>query len=119
MTKVNLAEALDINNIIKKYNKTGVMQNSHDFEGMYGQFDSFDLKEAMQKVIDAETLFLQVPSEIRNNFGNDAGAFIDYATDSENKDQMIKWGLANATPPPPDSPTPTPTPEPTPTTENS
>lgn len=94
MTKQALAENLNVNNIIKRYNQTGILQKAHDFEGVYGEFTSYDLREAMDKTYKAEELFLNVPSNIRAQFGNDAGAFIDFATNEKNIQQMRDWGLA-------------------------
>lgn len=98
-TKQSLADALDVNNIIKRYHQTGVLQQAHEFEGVYGDFSSYDLREAIEKVQQSNELFLQVPSEIRAKFDNDAGAFIDYATNRENIGQLRDWGLANPQPP--------------------
>tara|TARA_R110002072_G_scaffold196017_3_gene353391 strand:+ start:5613 stop:6050 length:438 start_codon:yes stop_codon:yes gene_type:complete len=94
MTKQALKDNADINKIIKRYNKTGVLQNMKEFEGQYGDFDSKDFHDAMNVVAEANTLFEQVPSEIRAQFKNDPGDFIDFATNEENHDQMAEWGLA-------------------------
>lgn len=94
MTKQNLAENLDVNNIIKRYNQTGVLQQAYNFEGIYGEFTSYDLRQAMDKTLKANELFMDVPSDIRAYFKNDAGAFIDFATNKDNIKQMRDWGLA-------------------------
>lgn len=112
MTKQSMAKDLDVNNIIKRYNKTGVLPNAHKFEAIYGEFDSFDLRTAIEKVENAQKVFMEVPSEIRGKFNNDAGAFIDFATNAANLQQMRKWGLA-PTPEPVKEPAPEPTTEPT------
>ena len=98
MTKKSMAEQLDVNNIVKKYNQTGVLQKMTQFEGVYGEFDSMDMRDAINKVERATELFMEVPSEIRGKFENDAGAFIDYATNPQNIDQMRDWGLAEPRP---------------------
>lgn len=98
MTKQSLAENLDVNNIIRRYNKTGVLQKMTDFEGLYGQFDDIDLREAIEKVEAAKNVFMEVPSQIRNLFENNAGSFIDYATNPANIQQLRDWGLANPAP---------------------
>lgn len=100
MTKQALKDDADVNNIIRKYEKTGILQNANNFEAQYGDFDSTDFNEAMNIVAEATSLFEQVPSDIRAKFKNDPGAFIDYATDPVNNEQMVKWGLANPIPKP-------------------
>lgn len=103
MTKQALVENADINKIIKKHGISHVLTNMTNLEVLYGEITSHDLQEAMQMNIDAEKAFMEVPADIRKKFGNDAGAFIDYATNAENLEQMRDWGLA---PPPPKEPEP-------------
>jgi phage internal scaffolding protein len=98
MTKQSHAERLDVNNIIKRYNRTGVLQQATDFEGVYGEFTSYDLREAIEKVEKSNQIFMEVPSEIRARFENDPGAFIDFATNPTNVHQMRDWGLAKPEP---------------------
>ena len=105
MTKQSFAKELEVNNIIKKYNKTGILQKAHDFEALYGEFDQYDLREAIDKVEQAKSLFMEVPSEFRAKFDNDPGKFIDYATNVENLAELQKYGLAEKHPePPPNEP---------------
>ena len=113
MVKGSFAKELDVNNIIKKYNKTGILQKANQFEGEFGEFASYDLREAIEKVQNAETLFMEVPSKIRAQFDNDAGAFIDYATNPQNIEQMREWNMAprDTNPPTEGEPAP-PTPQP-------
>ena len=94
MTKQALKDDADVNKIIKKYNRVDLMKQAYELEAIYGEIDSQDLQEAMNKVIAAEQAFEQVPSEIREQFGNDPGRWIDYATNKENLEQMRAWGFA-------------------------
>ena len=94
MTKQSFAKELDVNNIIRKFNKTGILQKLTEFEGEYGDFDEYDLRTAIEKVQKATEMFQEVPSKIRAQFDNNAGKFIEFATDEANLDQMREWGLA-------------------------
>lgn len=102
MTKQSLKDNQDVNKIIKRYEKTGVLGDLMKFEGQFGEVDSISYHEAMNLVANANSEFEKVPSAIRAKFHNDPGEFIDYATNPENQEQMIKWGLANPLPPLPD-----------------
>lgn len=103
-TKANLADNLDVNKIIKRFQKTGILQKLVDLEGIYGEIDSMELRDALEKVNKAENMFMDVPSKIRNMFDNDAGAFIDYATNPANIQQLRDWGLAVPLPDPHQNP---------------
>jgi phage internal scaffolding protein len=116
MTKQSLKDDADVNKIIKRYNKTGVLPNMNKLEAIYGEITSQDLQDALNKVDQSYEAFQEVPADIRAQFSNDAGAFIDYATNPANIDQMRAWKLAPTPPEPTPTPEPTsePTPEPTP-----
>jgi phage internal scaffolding protein len=101
LTKQSFQKEADINNIVKKYQKTGVITEAHNFEGLYGDFTAMDFREAIHKAREAEEIFMEVPSKIRLQFDNDPGAFIDFATNPENITQMRDWGLASPEEQPP------------------
>lgn len=117
MTKQSFAEELDANNIIKRTG--GNIEAAIKFEGIWGEFNEYDLKDAMQKVQDANDLFLEVPSELRKAFDNDAGKYIDFVTDPANLKTLEEFGLATALEQQvqdhePPAPEPAPEPEPAP-----
>lgn len=95
MTQQNLVEQADINKLIRSHGVSHIVQNANALEALYGmEITSMDLQDAEQMIKDAEKLFNEVPSEIRKKFANDAGAFIDYATNPDNLEEMQKLGLA-------------------------
>lgn len=85
----------DINNILKKFHKTGIIDHYSQFKGEYGDFtSSTDYHEnliAMQKANDA---FASLPSPIRTKFDNDPTLFLDFVHDPDNEEEMIEMGLA-------------------------
>ena len=94
MTKQALKDDADVNKIIKRYKDTGLKLDAAEFEGIYGDFDGIDYRQALDTITAADELFMRVPSHIRKHFDHDPGAFIDFATDDKNTQQMIDWGLA-------------------------
>lgn len=97
-TKQNLIADADINQLIKRHGLTHVQTNMASLESVYGQITSHDLQQSMEKIMQAEEAFMEVPSDIRKQFNNDAGEFIDFATNPDNKEKLIEMGLA-PTPP--------------------
>lgn len=86
----------DINNIIRKYDTQGIILHVNKAVAQYGDFTEInEYQESLNTVIKAEEAFTQIPSDIRKKFGNDAGAFFEFATDPKNVDKMIEYGLAN------------------------
>lgn len=91
----------DINNIIRKYDLNGVIIHVNKSVAQYGDFtQTNEYQDSLNTVIEAETAFLELPSHIRKKFGNDPGAFFEFATDPKNSEQMVDLGLAHKNEPP-------------------
>ncbi len=86
----------DINTIMSKYEKTGILSHTTSFEPHFADFTDTptDYQESMNAVIEADEMFSQLPAKIRRRFHNNAGAFIDFAADPDNADEMVRLGLA-------------------------
>jgi Chlamydia-phage Chp2 scaffold (Chlamy_scaf) len=52
----------------------------------------------LNAVIAADAAFMQLPADIRTRFNNDAGAFVDFCSDENNRAEAEKLGLVPATP---------------------
>ena len=96
MTRQAHKDECDINNIMGQYMKSGLISHVREYEGQYGEFEEMDFHEAMNTVIAAQEMFETVPSEIRERFGNDPGAFINFVTDRNNEAGMRELGLLPA-----------------------
>lgn len=93
-TQQQFAEEVDINTIVKRFGLTGQLpQNLH--VPMTGDFtEVHDYQTSLNMLMEADNAFMQMPADIREQFGNDAGRFVDFASDPKNIDQCRKWGLA-------------------------
>nr|QJB20242.1 MAG: internal scaffolding protein [Microvirus sp.] len=101
----HLAADTDINNIMAKYRKTGVLQHVTNMAHEFGDFsDVPDYKSAMEQIMAADAMFMELPAAVRDRFGNDPAKFIEYATDKSNLDDLRKMGLAPAAPEAPEPP---------------
>jgi phage internal scaffolding protein len=98
LTHQSMAPECDINTIMARWQKTGVLEHKNNFQGQYGDFTNIpdDYHQAMNAVLDAEEMFSSLPSGIRKKFGNDPGTFIDFAVDPSNIDSMVEMGLAES-----------------------
>lgn len=89
----------DINNVIKKYDKHKIFTHVNNTIGHYGDYTEVDeFAVALNKVAKAQELFDALPSEIRKEFNNDPGDYIEFVTNPENMDKMVEMGLAKAQP---------------------
>ncbi len=92
--KQSFAEESNINNIMAKYEKTGILEHVNEHQGNYGDFaDVEDYQTSVNKVIAAKEMFMGIPARIRADFENDPGKFLDFATNPENEEAMREYGL--------------------------
>jgi len=97
LTEQQHAHNADIKNIIKQYDKTGLIRNVNKGIAQYGDYSKInEYKEALDLVNDANQSFMEVPSHIREKFQNDAGTFFEFATDKKNHAEMVEMGLAES-----------------------
>lgn len=93
-TQQQFAEEVDINTIVRRFGLTGQLPNNLRVP-MVGDFSEVgDYQSCLNLLLEADDAFMQLPADVREQFGNDAGRFVDYASDPQNKDQCTKWGLA-------------------------
>jgi len=98
MTKQSHKEECDVNNILEKYRKTGLMTHIKNGGAVYGDFSNIaSYKEAVDSVRLASETFMQLPANIRKKFDNDPGVFLDFTSDPKNLDEMRKLGLLKDT----------------------
>lgn len=95
-TRQSFAKDADINNIMRKYNKTGILGDpSAPKKPMYfGDFSNVgDFQEHLDMVMDAQDRFDHLSADIRNKFANDPAKLIDFCNDKANYDEAVKLGL--------------------------
>lgn len=103
MTKQEFVREADINNILKQYSVTGMLNHvsANAAMGAYQDLpDSFDFQESMHTVKAAETAFMTLPAKLRARFDNEPSLFLEFASDPKNLDEMRTLGLAKPAPPP-------------------
>lgn len=87
-------DSCDINLIVNKYMKTGLMTNVRTDQPMYGDFSSaVDYHDTVLRAQEAQDRFMTLPAAIRARFSNDPGELIDFLASEENRAEAIKLGL--------------------------
>lgn len=94
LTKQEFIEECDVNNILKNYAKTGIM-NEVKTEGIFGDFTKIpNYQTALDVVNEANEQFLTLDSKIRvKEFDNNPQKLMDFLADPENRDRAVSLGL--------------------------
>jgi phage internal scaffolding protein len=90
-TKQSFKNECDVNNILKNYNKTGIMPEGNP--GDYRDLDGTDYQEYMQTVASANSMFEELPSALRKRFKNDPAQLLSFVHDDKNVDEAHQLGL--------------------------
>ena len=100
MTKQSHKKECDINGIMARYEKTGLIEHVNNHQGDYGDFTEApsDYQSALDQVIAAQEMFMTIPAKVRAQFGNDPGQFLKFVEDPANAEQLVELGLANPKP---------------------
>ena len=96
MTQAQFQDECDINKIMDRYLRTGCLSDplNQMKPGTYGDFTEMgDYMENMNKIVQAREMFDALPAKVRERFGNNPGAMIDFVMDPDNRDEAIKLGL--------------------------
>ena len=105
MTQQHFAKEADIKTIIKKHDRTGIINHVARGVAHYGDYSEVnEYRDALDMVNSANASFAELPAELRKMFGNDAGEFFEFATDPKNDEKMVEMGLKAAPPSPVDAP---------------
>lgn len=94
LTKQEFLEESDINVIISRFQKTGIVPSTFGNVASFGDFSEVtNFQDAMIKVQEAEDMFFGLPAKIRSRFDNDPGVFLEFADNPENQDELVKMGI--------------------------
>lgn len=98
MTKQEFKTECDINVIMDRYQVMGTPlidpMTMRSGEPMFGDFSEIpNLQDAQNKLIEAENMFMQLPSKIRQKFDNNPIEFVNYCQKQENVGEMRELGI--------------------------
>lgn len=83
----------DINTIVRQFGLTGEVPSDVKVP-LEGDFaDVVDFQSAMNVVRRAEESFMEMPAEVRAEFGNDPGRFVAFVNDPDNRVRAEKLGV--------------------------
>ncbi len=96
LTRQSEANACNINTIMAKYDKTGLLP-VHNRESFYADVSQMgDYQSALENVRMADDAFMELPAKVRAKFDNEVGLFLDFCSDPGNRDEMVEMGLVEA-----------------------
>lgn len=87
---------VDINNIMSRYHKTGVLPAGR-LDGRYGDVSGVgDYATCLQRVEEVHDLFVSLPAAVRDRMGNSPARLLEFLADGANRDEAVKLGLLSS-----------------------
>lgn len=88
------AEGCDINVIMKRYEKTGLLPQVVGGAAFFADVSELgDYRTVVENIRLAEAAFGQLPADLRSRFRNDVAEFLDFVSDPANAGELVKLGL--------------------------
>lgn len=94
MTEQHFKDECDINNIVSKFQETGVLPQGNR-ESLFGDFAEYpqDLMASHQYFDKAADAFSQLPATLRKEFNNNPVELLQFLQDERNRDKAVSLGL--------------------------
>lgn len=100
LTQQHFANEADINHIMARYERTGVLVDPLHVAmrtPMYGEFStSVEYQEALNMIINAQEAFDELPATVRKRFNNDPVEMLAFLEDVTNRDEAVRLGIVQA-----------------------
>lgn len=102
-THQSFKDETDINRIMDRFERTGIIEHQNRFEGDYGDYTGVaDYHVSLNRVIAAQEAFMTLPAGLRAKFANDPGEFMDAVNDPERAAELQELGVLPKPPVPPE-----------------
>lgn len=89
------ANEVDINQIVSRYQKTGILPGSSGTP-IYGDFTQVDdYQSASEAVLAADAAFMSLGADVRKRFHNNPAELLAFLEDARNLDEAMDMGLVN------------------------
>ena len=94
LTQQQFKEESDINTIVDRFMKSGVMPNPVNMPQYIDYEGVFDFQSAMNTIRQADENFMRMDAKIRARFNNSPQEFLEFFSNAENIPEAIRLGLA-------------------------
>lgn len=99
LTQQHSKDEADINKIMARYIKTGVIDHVAKYQGQYLENNDIDYHTSQNIIIKADKMFSELPSSVRKEFENNPAEFLKFVNNEENNEKMAELGLTKTPPP--------------------
>ena len=100
LTQQQFKSECDINCIMQRYAKTGLLVDptiQSNRKPIFGDFSAeFDYQSTQNMIVSANQQFAELSATLRKRFHNNPAELLEFLGNEENRDEAVKLGLINA-----------------------
>ena len=93
LTKQSHADECDINHILARYDRTGIIDHTRDNPGEFVDIEPIDYHTACNIVAEANSAFAELPATLRAKFHNKPEIYLDFVHNPKNIPEMVELGM--------------------------
>ncbi len=108
-TQQNQKDQCDINRIMSRFERTGVLQGPQGpgSEAQFGDFsECTDYRSSLERIFKIDGLFEQLSAKAKKKFKNDPQRLFEFLENPKNREEAIELGLVEKPEPPQEPKTP-------------
>lgn len=98
LTQQHSKDETDINKIMARYIKTGVIDHVAKYEPQYRDNDDLDYHQSQNIILKADAMFSELPSSVRKEFQNNPSEFLKAVNSPDATERLVELGLAKPQP---------------------
>lgn len=93
-TQQHFKKECDINEILRTFKRTGVIEHVSPGKPIYGDFSAYpDFQQMQDTLVEATRAFEALPARLRDRFGNDPKNLVTFVMDESNRAEAEELGL--------------------------
>lgn len=90
LTKQEFKDECDPTKILEKFQRTGLIDHANTYQPVFGDQSAMTYHEALTLKTDAETMFQDLPSSVRQQFNHNVGLYLDSIANPETQEDSKK-----------------------------
>jgi len=88
LTQQHSKDETDINKIMARYIKTGVIDHVAKYQPQYLDNTDIDYHQSQNIIIKADGMFSDLPATVRKEFNNNPAEFLEFVNDPDNHEKL-------------------------------
>lgn len=94
MTRQSEKESCDVNVIMRRYVKTGMLPEGFNAQGVFADVSEVGTyRDVVERIHQADRAFMSLPAALRKRFGHSPGEFLEFVSDPANREELERLGL--------------------------